>query len=152
MSFSATNPWFVKAIILVGILGIVIIPASLLRGGPIKVVKSGKERMERVLLTLTSLGFFLPLVLVATPVVPFADFQPRPFPFFTGTICLALGLWFHYRSPHSHRRRRLSSQLHCAMPYFRINTAIMACWNPRGTKPHRCPNRVLIRPEPVVSR
>lgn len=58
MLFPAMNPWLAKAIILVGTLAIVIIPASLHhRGGEIKVVKSRKGRMERVLLSLASLGF-----------------------------------------------------------------------------------------------
>jgi protein-S-isoprenylcysteine O-methyltransferase Ste14 len=93
------NPWFVKAIVLVGSLAIVIIPASLHhRGGEIKVVKSRKGRMERVLLTLTSLGFFLPIVWVATPVLQFANYPLRPVSFIAGTFCLALGLWLLYRS------------------------------------------------------
>lgn len=96
--FPAMNLWFVKAIILAGTIAIVIIPASLHRGGRSKVVKSRKGRMEHVLLTLTSLGFFLPLVWVTTPAVPFADYPLRPVPFIAGIVCLALGLWFHYRS------------------------------------------------------
>ena len=99
MLFSAVNPWFAKAIILVGTLAIVIIPASRHpRGGQIKVVKSRKGRMERVLLTLTALGFFLPLVWVATPVLAFADYPLRLVPFIAGIFCLALGLWLLYRS------------------------------------------------------
>jgi protein-S-isoprenylcysteine O-methyltransferase Ste14 len=97
--FPAVNPWFAKAIILVGTLAIIIIPASLhQRVGENKVVKSRKGRLERILLTLTSVGFFLPLVWVATPVFLFADYPLRPVPFIAGIFCLALGLWFSYRS------------------------------------------------------
>jgi len=93
------NPWFAKAIILVATLAIIIIPASLHhRSSEVKVVKSRKGPLERVLLTLTSLGFLLPLIWVATPVLSFADYPLRPVPFIAGIICLAAGLWLHYRS------------------------------------------------------
>ena len=93
------NPWVAKAIILVGSLAIVIIPASLhRRGSEIKVVKSRKGPLELVLLTLTSLGFLLPLVWVATPVLSFANYPLRPVPFVAGILCLALALWFLYQS------------------------------------------------------
>jgi protein-S-isoprenylcysteine O-methyltransferase Ste14 len=97
--FPAMNPWFAKASIIVGTLAIIIIPASLHhRGGEIKMVRSRKGPLELVLLTLTSLGFFLPLVWIATPVLLFADYPLRPVLFITGILCLALGLWLHYRS------------------------------------------------------
>jgi protein-S-isoprenylcysteine O-methyltransferase Ste14 len=54
--------------------------------------------MEFVLLTLTTLGFSLPFVWVATPVLSFADYPLRPVPFIAGIFCLALGLWFLYQS------------------------------------------------------
>ena len=93
------NPWFAKAIILVGTFAIIIIPASVHhRGGKMKVVKSRKGPLGFVLLSLTSLGFFLPLVWIATPVLAFADYALRPVPFVAGTFCLALGLWLVYRS------------------------------------------------------
>lgn len=93
------NPWFAQAIILAGTLAIVIIPASVHhRSGKMKVVKSQEGPLELVLLTLTSLGFFLPLVWVTTPVLAFADYALRPVPLFAGTFCLALGLWLVYRS------------------------------------------------------
>lgn len=93
------NPWFAKAIVLVGALAIVMIPASVHhRGGEIKVVRSRKGPMEFVLLTLASLGFLLPLVWVVTPVLSFADYSLRPVAFFAGIFCLVLGLWFLYRS------------------------------------------------------
>jgi protein-S-isoprenylcysteine O-methyltransferase Ste14 len=97
--FPAMNPWVAKASILVCTLAIVIIPASLHhRSGEIRVVRSRKGSLELLLLALTSLGFFLPLVWVATPVLAFADYPLRPVLFIAGILCLALGLWFHYRS------------------------------------------------------
>lgn len=99
MLFAVMNPWFAKAIILVSTLAVVIIPASLHpRGGTIKVVKSRKGRMEQTLLALTSLGFFLPLVWIFTPVLQFADYSLHPVPVIAGIFCLGLGLWFLFRS------------------------------------------------------
>lgn len=97
--FEALNPWCAKATILAGTLALVIIPASLhLRDGAKRVVKSRKGRMERVLLTLTSLGFLLPLVWVAAPILPFADYPLRPAAFIAGISCFSLGLWLLHRS------------------------------------------------------
>jgi protein-S-isoprenylcysteine O-methyltransferase Ste14 len=93
------NPWFAKAIILASTFAVLIIPAFLHhRGGAIKVVKNRKGRMERALLTLTSLGFFLPLVWIATPILQFADYPLHPVPVIAGIFCLGLGLWFLFRS------------------------------------------------------
>ena len=57
-----------------------------------------KGSLEIGLLGFTSLGFFLPLAWVATPVLAFADYALRPVLFIAGILCLALGLWLHYRS------------------------------------------------------
>jgi hypothetical protein len=60
------NPWVAKASIVVCTLAI-IIPASLHhRSGEIRVVSSREGSLEFGLLALTSLGFFLPLVWIAT--------------------------------------------------------------------------------------
>ncbi|OGA53333.1 MAG: hypothetical protein A3G25_05935 [Betaproteobacteria bacterium RIFCSPLOWO2_12_FULL_63_13] len=92
------NPWFAKTIILVGTVAMLVIPASLHRGGGIKVARSRKGPLERGLLALTSLGFLLPLVWVATPVFTFADYPLRPIPFIAGILCSGLGLWYFHRS------------------------------------------------------
>jgi len=94
----AMNPWFAKTIILVGTVAMLVIPASLHRGGGIKVVRSRKGPLERGLLALTSLGFLLPLVWVATPVLTSADYPLRPIPFIAGILCIGLGLWYFHRS------------------------------------------------------
>jgi protein-S-isoprenylcysteine O-methyltransferase Ste14 len=97
--FPAINPWVAKASILVCSLALIIIPASLHRGrGELRVVRSRKGSLERVLLALTSIGFLLPLVWVATPVLAFADYPLRPGLFIAGILCLTFGLWLHYRS------------------------------------------------------
>lgn len=95
----AMNHWFVKAIILVGTILLVIIPASIHhRGGENKVVKSRRGSLEIVLLTFAWLGLFPSLIWIATSVLAFADYPLRPVPFIAGIACLVLGLWFFYRS------------------------------------------------------
>jgi len=93
------NPWFAKAIILVSSIVMVIVRAPHgQRSRGIKVVKSRKGSLEIVLLTLAWLGFFVPLVWIATPVFAFADYPLRPLPFIAGTVCLAVGLWLFHES------------------------------------------------------
>ena len=93
------NPWFAKATILLSSIVMVVIRAPHgQRSLKIKVVKSRKGALEIGLLTLAWLGFFLPLIWVATPVLSFADYPLRPVPFIAGILCLALGLWLFYRS------------------------------------------------------
>jgi protein-S-isoprenylcysteine O-methyltransferase Ste14 len=97
--FPAMNPLVAKVSILVCTIALIIIQASLhKRSGEITVVRSRKGSLDLVLLALTSFGFFLPLVWVATPVLAFADYPLRPVLFTAGILCLALGLWLHYRS------------------------------------------------------
>jgi protein-S-isoprenylcysteine O-methyltransferase Ste14 len=68
------------------------------RSHGIKVVKSHKGPLEFVLLTLVSLGFILPLVWVATPVLAFADYPLRPVSLIAGVLCLTVGLSLLHRS------------------------------------------------------
>ena len=93
------NPWYAKAIIIVSSIVMVVIRAPHgQRSRQIKVLKSRKGPLEIVLLTLAWLGFFVPLIWVATPTLAFADYPLRPVPFITGTLCLGLGLWLFYWS------------------------------------------------------
>jgi len=93
------NPWVARVVIIVGTFALVIIPASVHhRGAELRVLRTWKGPLEISLLTLTSLGFFLALVWVTTPVLAFADYPLRPLPFIAGIFCFALGLWFLYQS------------------------------------------------------
>jgi hypothetical protein len=97
--FPAVNPLFAKASIIVCTCALIIIQASLHpRSGEDRVVRSRKGSLEMGLLALTSLGFLLSLLCVATPVLAFADYPLRRVSFVAGILCLALGLWLHYRS------------------------------------------------------
>jgi len=93
------SPWFAKAVVLVSSIVMVLIRAPHgQRSRGIKVVKSRKGMLEIILLTLAWLGFFLPLIWIATPVLAFADYPLRAVPLMAGILCLALGLWLFYRS------------------------------------------------------
>src|SRR5258708_35601207 len=68
------------------------------RSRGVKVVKSRKGKLEIFLLTLAWLGFFVPLLWIATRLLAFADFPLRPVPFIAGLLFLAVGLWLFHRS------------------------------------------------------
>ena len=93
------NPWFAKAIIILGSIVMVIIRVPHgSRSRKVKVVKNRKGPLEVVLLTLAWLGFLVPLIWVASPVFAVADYALHPVPFIAGIVCLALGLWLFGRS------------------------------------------------------
>src|SRR4030095_14352846 len=93
------NPWIAKAVILVASVVMVAIRAPHgQRSRGVKVVKNRKGRQEVVLLTLAWLGFFVPLVWVASPAFSFAEYPLRLNPLIAGVVCLVVGLWLFYRS------------------------------------------------------
>ncbi|MBI1850158.1 MAG: isoprenylcysteine carboxylmethyltransferase family protein [Planctomycetes bacterium] len=93
------NPWFAKATILASSIVMIAIRAPHgNRSLKTKVKTSRKGPLEVSLLTFAWLGFFIPLVWVATPLLAFADYPLRPIPLIAGVLCLAVGLWFFHRS------------------------------------------------------
>jgi len=93
------NPWFAKAVILVGTIAMIVIRTPHMRRSVgIKVVKSRRGPLEVALMTLVMVGLFLPLLWVRRPVPAFAEYPLGPIPFTAGILCIALGLWFLYRS------------------------------------------------------
>jgi protein-S-isoprenylcysteine O-methyltransferase Ste14 len=93
------NPWIAKAVILAASVVMVAIRAPHgRRSRGIKVVKSRKGTLEIVLLTLAWLGFFIPLIWIASPVLSFAEYPLRAGPLGAGVVCLVVGLWLFYRS------------------------------------------------------
>ena len=93
------NPWFAKAVILVGTIAMIVIQAPHMRRSVgIKVVKSRRGPLEVALMALVMVGLFLPLHWVRRSVPAFAEYPLGPTPFTAGILCLALGLWFLYRS------------------------------------------------------
>ena len=93
------DPWIAKAAVLVSSIVMVVIRAPHgQRSRGVKVAKSRRGPLEIALLTIAWLGFFVPLLWIATPVLAFADYPLYPVPFAAGILCLAVGLWFFRRS------------------------------------------------------
>ena len=93
------DPRLAKAAILLSSIVMVVIRAPHgRRSRGVKVAKSGKGPLEIALLTIAWLGFFVPLLWMATPWLAFAEYPLRPAPFAAGLLCLAVSLWFFHRS------------------------------------------------------
>jgi protein-S-isoprenylcysteine O-methyltransferase Ste14 len=93
------NPWIAKAVILAASVVMVAIRAPHgHRSRGIKVVKSRKGTLEIGLLTLPWLGFFVPLIWIASPALSFAEYPLRAGPLVAGVLCFVVGLWLFYRS------------------------------------------------------
>ena len=93
------NPWVAKAVVVVATVVMMAIRASLgHRSRSVKVAKSYKTPREIVLLVLAWVGFFVPLIWVASPAFWFAEYQLRASPLVAGVTCLVISLWLFYRS------------------------------------------------------
>jgi protein-S-isoprenylcysteine O-methyltransferase Ste14 len=93
------NSWVAKAVVLAATLTMIAIRAPHgRRSRNVKVVKSHKTALETGLLVLAWIGFFLPLIWLASPVLAFAEYRLRLVPLVAGVICLAIGLWLFYQS------------------------------------------------------
>ena len=93
------NPWIAKAVVLAGTVVMVAIRAPhgrrCLR---VKVSRSHKTPLETGLLVLAWIGFFLPLVWIASPAFASAEYPLRTGPLIVGVTCFVIGLWLFYRS------------------------------------------------------
>jgi len=93
------NPWFAKAVILVGTIAMTVIRLPHMRRSVgVTVVKNRRGPLELALMALVFVGLFLPLRWVVRPGPAFAEYPLRLIPFTAGTLFIALGLWFLYRS------------------------------------------------------
>lgn len=68
------------------------------RGFAVKIASSRKGPLERFLLFIAGIGFFLPLIWVLSPLLAFADFPVRVELVALGIALMGLGLWFLHRS------------------------------------------------------
>ena len=93
------KPWIAKAVILAATIVLIAIRAPHgHRSRRIKVVKDRKGRRDVVLLILTILGFWVPLIWITSPVFSFAEYPLRVGPLVAGVVCFVAGLGLFYRS------------------------------------------------------
>src|SRR5215471_18845921 len=93
------NPWIAKTAVLVATVVMIAIRAPHgQRCRQVKVAKSHKTRLEVGLLALAWIGFFIPLILIASPAFSFGEYPLRAAPFVAGVICFVFGLWLFYRA------------------------------------------------------
>jgi protein-S-isoprenylcysteine O-methyltransferase Ste14 len=93
------NPWIAKAIVLAATLVMMAIRAPHgQRSRTVRVAKSYKTPLETCLLVLAWVGFFVPLIWVASPAFRFAEYPLRAGPLVAGVLCYLIGLWLFYRS------------------------------------------------------
>jgi protein-S-isoprenylcysteine O-methyltransferase Ste14 len=93
------NPWIAKSVVLAatGVMMAIRGPHGQ-RSRSVKVAKSHKTPLETGLLVLAWVGFFVPLIWVASPALRFAEYPLRIGPLVAGVMCFVIGLWLFYRS------------------------------------------------------
>jgi protein-S-isoprenylcysteine O-methyltransferase Ste14 len=93
------NPWIAKAVVLAAtVIMMAIRGPHGQRSRSVKVARSYKTRLETGLLVLAWVGFFVPLIWVASPAFRFAEYPLRAVPLAAGLMCYVIGLWLFYRS------------------------------------------------------
>jgi protein-S-isoprenylcysteine O-methyltransferase Ste14 len=93
------NPWIAKALVLTGTVVMIAIRAPHgHRSRIVKVATSYKTPLETGLLVLAWVGFFVPLIWVASPAFSFAEYALGAGPLVVGVMCLVIGLWLFSRS------------------------------------------------------
>jgi len=93
------NPWIAKAIVLAATLTMIAIRAPhVRRSRSVKVATSHKTPLETGLLVLVWIGFFVPLIWLASPALSFAEYPLTLGPLIAGVVCFVVGLWLFYRS------------------------------------------------------
>jgi protein-S-isoprenylcysteine O-methyltransferase Ste14 len=93
------NTWIAKPIVLaVAVTMIAIRAPHGRRSRSVKVATSHKTALDTSLLVLAWVGFFVPLIWVASPVLSFAEYPLTPGRLIGGVMCFVVGLWLFYRS------------------------------------------------------
>ena len=93
------SPWIAKALVLAGMVVMMGIRAPYgRRCRGVNVARSYKTPRETALLVLAWVGFFVPLIWIASPVFAFAECAPRVGLLVVGVTFLVIGLWLFYRS------------------------------------------------------
>jgi protein-S-isoprenylcysteine O-methyltransferase Ste14 len=93
------NPWIAKALVLAATVVMIAIRAPHGHGSRrVKVIKSHRTPLEAILLILAWIGFFVPLIWIASPAFSFAEYPLCSGPLISGVVCFAIGLWLFYWS------------------------------------------------------
>lgn len=93
------NPWFAKStVLLAAIVFIAIRAAHGSRSLGVRVIQSRKGKLEILLILLAALGFFAPIVWIASPVFEFSEYPLRAELLALGIAFNAVGLWLFHRS------------------------------------------------------
>lgn len=93
------NLWCAKVAVLAGMVVMIVIRAPHgRRSRKIRVASHRKGRLEITLLTFAWLGFLVPVIWIATPLLRFADYPLLPIPYTLGLLALAVGLGIFHRS------------------------------------------------------
>src|SRR5438132_11110968 len=93
------NPWIAKAVVLAATVVMMAIRAPHgQRSRSVKVAKSHKTPLETRILVLAWVGFFIPLIWVASPAFRFAEYPLHTGPLIAGVMFFVIGLWLFYRS------------------------------------------------------
>jgi protein-S-isoprenylcysteine O-methyltransferase Ste14 len=92
-------PWIAPAVVVAATVVMIAIRAPHgHRSRAVPVAHSARGRLEATLLVLVWLGFFVPLVWIATPAFDVAEFPLAPAPLAAGVACYVVGLWLFHRS------------------------------------------------------
>ena len=93
------EPWYAKAVVLAATVVMIAIRAPHgHRSRAVKVARSAKGALETALLVLAWVGFFVPVLWIASPWFAFAEFELHPAPLVIGVLLYAAGLWLFHRS------------------------------------------------------
>src|SRR4029079_19480377 len=93
------DPWIAKAVVLAGTVVMIAIRAPhRRRSRSVQVARSRQTTLETGLLVLAWIGFFVPLIWVASPVFLFAEYSLHTAPLAAGVMCLVIGRWLFHRA------------------------------------------------------
>jgi protein-S-isoprenylcysteine O-methyltransferase Ste14 len=94
-----TNLWIAKGVMLVAIIMTLVIRAPHgRRSRAIRIAKDRKSRWDVILLLLTIIGFWMPLIWISSSVFSFADYTLRLGSLVAGVACYVFGLALFHRS------------------------------------------------------
>lgn len=93
------HPWYAKSVLLAASVVMIAIRAPYgQRSRRVAIAKDGKGALEKILLTIAWVAFFVPIVWVFSPWFDFAEYALHPAALAAGVALYAAGLWLFYKS------------------------------------------------------